>query len=300
MTDLLPGFDERLVDVGDVRIRARCAGFGPPVLMLHGYPQTLVMWHRVAQVLAAGFTVVLADLRGNGGSSKPVSTDDHATYARRAMANDRVRLMERLGHQRFAVIGHDRGGRVAHRLALDHPERVAGVAVLDIVPTLHMFDNVDRAMAASYFHWFFLAQPGGLPERLIGADPDAWFASRFRGRHRGPAPFEPEALDEYRNSFRDPATIAATCADYRAAASIDLEHDRADRAAGRRITAPLLALWGQESHVGRNFAPGRVWELYADSVTATALDADHYLVEEAPAATSNELRRFLARTFVAG
>ena len=299
MTGLLPGFDERLVDVGEAHIRARCAGSGPPLLLLHGYPETLVMWHRVAPALVDAFTVVLADLRGYGGSSKPASTGDDTTYATRTMADDQVRLMELLGHERFAVAGHDRGGRVAHRMALDHADRIVSVAVLDIVPTLHMFENVDRAMATSYFHWFFLARPGGLPESLIGADPDAWLASRFRGRHRGPSPFDPAALEEYRRAFRDPATIAATCADYRAAASIDLVHDRADRDAGRRVTAPLLALWGSASYVGRNFDPGRVWQGYADRVTATAVDADHYVAEEAPAATGDALLRFLVGAFAA-
>lgn len=297
MTDLLPGFDERHVDAGEVGIRVRTAGTGAPVLMLHGYPETLVMWHHVAPVLAQGFTVILADLRGYGGSGKPASAADHATYAKRAMALDQVRVMERLGHERFAVVGHDRGGRVAHRLALDHPERVTGVAVLDIVPTLHMFEHVDRAMATEYFHWFFLARPGGLPERLLGADPDAWIDSRFRGRHAGGAPIDPVAHEEYRRAFRDPATIRATCADYRAAASIDLEHDRADRDAGRRVRAPLLVLWGRSSYVGRSFEPIGVWERYADEVSGTAVEADHYLAEEAPEHTAEELRAFLARAF---
>ena len=297
MTDLLAGFDERVVDVGGLRIRARRAGSGPPVLMLHGYPETLVMWHRVAPVLADGFEVVLADLRGCGGSDKPAPDPDNATYAKRTMALDQARLMEHLGHERFAVVGHDRGGRVAHRLALDHPGRVAAVAVLDIVPTLHMFEHVDRAMATEYVHWFFLARPDGLPERLIGADPDAWLESRFRGRHGGGMPFDPAALDEYRRAFRDVATIRATCADYRAAATIDLEHDRADRAAGRMVRAPLLVLWGRRSYIGRAFEPAEAWRRYADTVSGAAIEADHYLAEEAPDAVLAALRPFLERAF---
>ena len=295
MTGILPGFDERIVDTGEVRIRVRTAGEGEPVLLLHGYPETLAMWHRVAPVLAERFAVVLADLRGYGASDKPRCSADQSTYAKRAMAIDQVRAMEQLGHERFAVVGHDRGGRVAHRMALDHPDRVTAVAVLDIVPTLHMFEHVDRAMATEYFHWFFLARPADLPERLIGADPDAWLDSRFRGRHGGGSRLDPGALDEYRRAFRDPATIHATCSDYRAAATIDLEHDRADRDAGRRVTAPLLALWGTHSYVGRSFDPVAAWRGYAHDVTGTAIEADHYLAEEAPEPTAAALLTFLAQ-----
>jgi haloacetate dehalogenase len=295
VSEILPGFDERTVDVGGIRIHARTAGSGAPVLLLHGYPETLAMWHRVAPALAERHAVVLADLRGYGGSDKPGPGIGDAAYAKRAMALDQVRLMAALGHGRFAVVGHDRGGRVAHRLALDHPLRVSAVAVLDIVPTLHMYEQVDRAMASEYFHWFFLSRADGLPERLIGADPDAWFESRFRGRHAGADPFDPVALDEYRRAFHDPATIAATCADYRAAATIDLEHDRADRDAGRRVTAPVLALWGRESYVGRDFDPPAVWRLYATDVSGIAVAADHYVAEEAPEPTIAALRAFLER-----
>jgi haloacetate dehalogenase len=295
--DLLPGFDERLVDVGGIRIRVRTAGSGPPVLLLHGYPQSLLMWHRVAPVLAEGHAVVLADLRGYGSSDKPTASEDGATYGKRAMAADQVAVMDALGHHRFAFVGHDRGARVGHRLALDHPERVAAIAVLDIIPTLHMFEHVDRAMASESVHWFFLARPGGLPERLLQADPDAWLDSRFRGRHAGGRPLDPVALAEYRAAFRDPAMIRATCADYRAAASIDLAHDRADRDAGRQVRVPLTVLWGQASYVGRNFDPLAVWRGYASDVTGDAIDADHYLAEEAPEPTLAALTPFLRRAF---
>jgi haloacetate dehalogenase len=297
VTDLLAGFDERSIDAGGVRIRVRTAGSGPPVLLLHGYPQSLVMWHRVAPALVDRHTVVLADLRGYGSSDKPAADEDGATYAKRAMAADQVAVMDALGHGRFAVVGHDRGARVGHRLALDHPERVAGLAVLDIVPTLHMFEHVDRAMADEYVHWFFLARPGGLPERLLIADPDAWLDSRFRGRHAGGQPTDPIAFAEYRAAFRDPATIRATCADYRAAASIDLVHDRVDRAAGRQVRAPLLVLWGRASYVGRHFDPLEVWRDAATDVSGGAVESDHYLAEEAPEPTLAALTPFLGRVF---
>jgi haloacetate dehalogenase len=292
MTGLLPGFAEHRIVAGGTEIHARTAGSGPPLLLLHGYPQSLWMWHRVAPALADSFTVVLADLRGYGRSSAPPPDPSGAVYSKRAMAADQAALMTELGHDRFGVVGHDRGGRVAHRLALDHGDRVAALAVLDIVPTLHMFENVDLAMATSYFHWFFLTQPGGLPEQLIGADPDTWMRSRFEGRHAGPFPFDPEAMTEYLTAFRDPAVIAATCADYRAAATIDLEHDRESRGRQQMVTAPLLALWGSHSYVGRHFDVMDTWRNYAAAVDGAAIEADHYLAEEAPAATARQLGRF--------
>jgi haloacetate dehalogenase len=285
--------DERFVDAGGVRVRVRTLGSGDPVLLLHGYPETLAMWSRVALLLAERFTVVATDLRGYGASSKPPGTPDHAGYSKRAMALDQVRVMDALGHGRFAVVGHDRGGRVAHRMALDHPHRVRRLAVLDIVPTLHMFEHVDRAMATEYFHWFFLARPAPLPELLIGAEPDAWLESRFRGRHAGGARIDAAAMEDYRRHFRDPAAIHASCEDYRAAASIDLEHDREDRAAGRRIQAPLLVLWGSSSYVGRHFDPVEAWGGYAGNVRGSAIAADHYLAEEAPGETAAKLAAFL-------
>jgi haloacetate dehalogenase len=295
VTDLLPTFDERLVDAGGVRIRVRSAGSGPPLLLLHGYPQSLVMWHRVAPALADRYTVVLADLRGYGSSDKPDPVEGSATYAKRVMAADQLAVMDTLGHDRFVVVGHDRGARVGHRLALDHPDRVAGLAVLDIVPTLHMFEHVDRAMATEYGHWFFLARADGLPERLLIADPDAWLDSRFRGRHAGGRALDLTALAEYRAAFHDPAVIRATCADYRAAASIDLVHDQADRDDGHRVRMPTLVLWGRSSYVGRHFDPLEVWRSYADDIRGGGLDADHYLAEEAPEATLAALMPFIER-----
>lgn len=294
MADLLGGFDHCPVDLDGVRIKARRAGAGRPILLLHGYPQTMVMWHRIAPSLAENFTVVVADLRGYGGSSKPEGGPGHRNYAKRVMALDMTTLMARLGHDRFAVAGHDRGGRVAHRMALDAPDRVAALAVLDIVPTRHMFMHVDRAMATSYFHWFFLTVGEGLPEKLINGNPGAWIDSRFAGRHAGGLPIDDAAMAEYRRVFTDPRAVHATCEDYRAAAGPDLALDQQDYAAGLRVRQPLLALWGARSYVGRTFDVAAVWRSYATAVSGRAVDADHYLAEEAPEASEGALRDFLA------
>jgi haloacetate dehalogenase len=292
---MLEGFDDRRVEVADgVSIRARSAGDGPPVLLLHGYPQTHACWHRVApRLVAAGFAVVLADLRGYGDSSKPASTPDHATYAKRAMAADQVAVMRALGHDRFAVAGHDRGGRVAHRMALDHPDVVSRIALLDIAPTATMYARTDRAFATGYYHWFFLIQPAPLPERLIGAEPELYLRAKLAAWDRGEDTFAPEALAEYLRCFADPRTIAATCEDYRAAATIDLEHDAADD--DRRIAAPLLALWGERGLVGRTYDVLATWREKARDVNGQALPSGHYLPEEAPDATAEALAGFFAR-----
>jgi haloacetate dehalogenase len=255
------------------------------------------MWRNVAPSLAEKFTVVTTDLRGYGNSSTPPDDELHETYSKRAMAADQVKVMELLGHDQFMVAGHDRGGRVTHRLALDFPKRINRLAVLDIIPTLHMFENVDREMAQSYFHWFFLIQGNGVPEQLINADPQAWIESRFSGRLLGENPIDPDAIAEYTNIFRDPAHVAATCADYRAAASIDLDHDRADRSAKHRITAPLLVMWGQSSYVGRNFDSVEVWKSFADQVTGIQAPSDHYIPEEAPSFTADVLSEFFSAGF---
>lgn len=294
MADLLDGFDDCPVDLDGVRINARRAGAGPPLLLLHGYPQSMVMWHRIAPSLAADFAVVVADLRGYGGSSKPAGGPGHRNYTKRVLALDMVTLMTRLGHERFVVVGHDRGGRVAHRMALDARDRVAALAVLDIVPTRHMFTHVDRAMATTYFHWFFLTVADDLPEQLINGNPGAWIDSRFAGRHGGGLPIDDAALAEYRRVFTDPRAVHATCEDYRAAAGPDLEVDQEDCVAGLRVRQPLLALWGARSYVGRSFDVAAVWRSYATAVSGRAVDADHYLAEEAPAATEGALRDFLA------
>jgi haloacetate dehalogenase len=288
---MFDGFDLQTIDTGEATIRVRRGGSGPPLLLLHGHPQTHVMWHLVAPRLAADFTVVCADLRGYGDSAKPATTTDHEPYSKRAMARDQVEVMRQLGHERFAVSGHDRGARVAYRMALDHPERVTKLAVLDIIPTGEHFRRADAAFALSYWHWFFLAQPHDLPERLIGADPDFFYHSR---RSLGGDVFAPEALAEYARCWNDPATIHAMCEDYRAGATFDYALDERDRAAGRRIGVPLLALWGGRNYLDKWYDVLAVWRDWADGVSGRALPCGHYLPEEAPDETYAELRAFFA------
>lgn len=293
---MLESFERHDVDVDGVRIHAVVGGEGPPVLLLHGYPQNHVMWHRVAPRLADRHTVVLADLRGYGESSRPASEPDHVSYAKRAMAADQVGLMHQLGFETFALVGHDRGARVAHRLCLDHPEAVSRVALLDIVPTRHVFTHVDRALAQTYYHWFFLAQEADLPERLIGADPGYWVRRKLAqwSGAGGMAAFAPEAVEEYVRCFSDPSVIRASCEDYRAGGSIDLEHDEVDAAAGRRVECPLLVLWGAEGFVGRAYDVVDVWRKYATDVRGQALGCGHFLAEEEPEATLTAVGDFLA------
>ena len=287
---MFEGFETRDVLTGETSIRVRIGGSGPPVLLLHGYPQTHAMWHRVAPVLAERCTVVCADLRGYGDSGKPASDPEHAAYCKRASAGDMVAVMAGLGFSRFKVAGHDRGGRVAHRLALDHPERLEALAVLDIVPTRTVFATTDQALATAYYHWFFLVQPYDLPERLIGADP-VYYLRRKLGAWAALEQFAPEALAEYERCFADPAVIHASCEDYRAAASIDLAHDEADL--DRRIQCPLLALWGGRGVIEKHFDVLATWrEKAAGPVGGRALDCGHFLAEERPEETAQELLAF--------
>jgi haloacetate dehalogenase len=286
---MFEGFTKARIETSAASINLRHGGSGPPLLLLHGHPQTHVMWHKVAPRLAQRYTVVCSDLRGYGDSSKPPTTPDHEPYSKRAMARDQVEAMEALGFQRFAVVGHDRGGRCAYRMALDHPERVCALSVLDILPTGEHFWRTDMAFALGYWHWFFLAQPHDLPERLIGADPDSFYLRRGRSM------FAPEALAEYRRSFMDPATIHAMCEDYRAAATLDLALDAADKAAGRRIACPVQALWGRQGGMDKWYDVLAVWRDWADDVEGTSLDCGHYLAEEAPEDTLAALEPFLAR-----
>lgn len=291
--ELLRHFTARTVDLPDVRIFCRIGGDGPPLVLLHGYPQTHLMWHRVAPLLAQRFTVVCPDLRGYGDSGKPPTTPDHEPYSKRAMARDIVALADRLGFDRFVAAGHDRGARVLHRLCLDHPDRVSRAALLDIVPTRTLYEATDQRVATGYFHWFFLIQPDPLPERLIGADPGFWLDWVLGRWSAAPAAevFPREVLREYRRCFSDPATVHATCEDYRAGAGIDLEHDRAD--ADRRILCPLLVLWGAEGFVARHFDVLACWrEKAAGPVSGRALPCGHFLPEEAPRETAAELLRF--------
>jgi haloacetate dehalogenase len=280
------GFGSSMIDAGDVTIRVRYAGSGPPLLLLHGSPQTHVMWHLLAPRLAEAFTVIATDLRGYGDSSKPETAPNHEPYSKRTMALDQVEVMKHFGFERFALCGHDRGGRVGYRMALDHPGVVTKLAVLDIVPTWEAFSRADMAFGLGYWHWFFLAQPYDFPERVIGADPDLFF---LRGR---PNVFAPEAYQEYLRCFRDPRTIHAICEDYRAAATLDFAHDEADRLAGRGITCPVLTLWGKQGNLEEWYDVPGVWRGWASDVRGRALECGHYLPEEAPGETYLELRAF--------
>ena len=290
---MFEAFERVRVEASDAEINLVRGGEGPPVLLLHGYPQTHSMWHAVAPRLAENFTVVATDLRGYGDSSKPFGSEDHATYSKRAMAADQVQVMESLGFLSFAVVGHDRGGRVGHRMALDHPDRVTRLAVLDIVPTRHVYATVGRELATAYYHWFFFIQPYDLPETLIGADPGYYLRKKLGGWGTKLDTFAPEALAEYERCFGDPATIHASCEDYRAAASIDLAHDDADRDEGRKVTCPLLALWGDRGAMGRLYDVANVWREYARDVRGGPIDAGHFLAEERPEETARELANFL-------
>jgi haloacetate dehalogenase len=293
---MFEGFDEIDVNVEGVRIHARVGGAGPPVLLLHGYPQTSAMWHLVAPALAESHTVVAADLRGYGHSDRPASSGDHASYGKRAMAADQAGLMRELGHARYAVVGHDRGARVTHRLCLDHPEAVERAVVIDIVPTRHVFENVDVTLALAYDHWFFLAQDNDLPEVLIGGAPE-FYLRRKLDQWSGPdAEFDETAVAEYVRCFSDPDAIRGSTEDYRAGATIDLEHDETSASAGRRIGCPLLVLWGERGFVGSRYDALDVWRSYAerpDLVSGHAVPGGHFAPEESPGATLAALRDFL-------
>jgi haloacetate dehalogenase len=295
---LFAGFEAHELPTSRGTLHAKVGGSGPPVLLLHGYPQSHLMWHAVAPLLAERHTVVAADLTGYGASFRPAPTDDHAAHGKRAMAVDQVEAMAALGHDRFAVVGHDRGGRVAYRMALDHPDRVDRLAVLDIVPTGEVWRRADRYFARGYWHWAFLALPAPLPERLIGSDPQAFFDLHVRagiGLGVEPGRYPPEILDAYRRLLDDPETVQAMCEDYRAGASVDVEHDDADREAGRRIACPVLVLWA-----GRGGLPIfygdvlEVWRPWAPDLRGEALDASHFLAEDRPEDTASRLLAFLA------
>ena len=284
-----PGFSQRRIQTSGAVINTVSGGSGPPVLLLHGYPQTHVMWHKVAPLLAERFTVVMTDLRGYGDSSKPAAGENHTNYSKRAMALDQIEVMRALGFNRFAVVGHDRGGRVAWRLAVEHPEVVTNAAVLDIVPL--PYDRVTKAFATQYYHWFFLIQPAPLPETLIGNSVDAYLRSRFERPTGGTTAITPEACAEYRRCFSDPATIHATCEDYRAGATIDLEHAREDGT--RKVTCPLLVLWGERGTVGRLEPVMDIWRGKASDIRGQALPGGHFLAEECPQDTLAALLAFL-------
>jgi haloacetate dehalogenase len=298
MSDWFDGFALERRRVGDLHLNLRHnlaeAKGRPPLLLVHGFPQTHAMWHRVAPTLARRFALVLPDLRGYGDSDKPPSDASHAAYSKRAMAADMVALMHGLGFERFAVCGHDRGGRMAHRMALDHPRAVERLMLLDISPTLTMYERTDMAFARAYYHWFFLIQPEPLPEKLIGADPVFYLRAKLGGwGSHGLEIFDPRALAEYERCVADPATIHAMCEDYRAAASIDLEHDRADSRA--RIACPLRVLWGERGVVHRLFSPVDDWRAKASgAVSGRATPGGHYIAEETPELLVEEMLAFFS------
>ncbi len=287
------GFEYRRVAVAGVSVNCAVAGSGPPLLLLHGYPENHLMWREVAPLLARDHTVVLADLRGYGDSDKPAPDAGGLVYSKRSMASDQVGLMRQLGFRSFQLVAHDRGARVAHRLVLDHPDAVTRLAVLDIVPTRHVLGNVTRAMAAAYYHWFFLIAANGVPEHMIAADPGYWVRSLTGPLLGEGASIDPEVMADYVRCFSDRRTIAGSCADYRSAAGIDLEHDEESFAAGQRLGCPVLVLWGTQGFVGRGYDPPAVWRQYATDVRGQSLPTGHFLPEEAPDLVLAALRDFL-------
>ncbi len=294
-TAFFPGFTLEHARVRDGALRLRRGGSGPPLLLLHGNPQTHAMWHKVAPALARSYTVVCPDLRGYGGSLKPPATAGHAPYAKREMARDLVELMQGLGHEAFFVGAHDRGARVAHRLALDHPQRVRKLAVLDIIPTVEHFALANMDFAMGYYHWFWFAQPHPFPENVISAAPEAWFRAHTSREPKPPDFFAPEALADYMNAVRDPEMIRGMCEDYRAAATIDLEHDRASRAAGDKVRCPMLVLWGAKAKIEAWYDALSVWRRYcAADVMGGSVPSGHYLAEECPGEVMRKFETFFA------
>jgi haloacetate dehalogenase len=287
---MLEDFEKRTLLINDSQIHLIQGGQGFPLLLLHGYPQTHVMWHKIAPRLARNFRVVAPDLRGYGDSSKPLAAPDYSNYSKRTVAAEQVNLMSCLGFAEFYLVGHDRGARVAHRLSLDHPDRVKKLALLDIVPTDDVFALTDREMATAYYHWFFLIQPHPFPETLIAANPDYFLEHCLKSWGRDFSAFTPEALAEYHRCFRDPAMIHGTCSDYRAAATIDLVDDGCDR--GRKISCPLLVLWGQQGFLDKKYDVLGLWGERGIQVTGKAIDCGHFLAEESPDETYHTIRDF--------
>ena len=293
MNPLFPGFKSELIEVNGVKIMTRKGGSGQPLLLLHGHPQTHAIWHRVAQQLAESHTVVMTDLRGYGDSSKPQGSHDHLNYSKRVMALDQIEVMRHFGFAEFDVLAHDRGARVAHRLALDHPKAVKRLVLLDIAPTLAMYEKTSNQFARSYWHWFFLIQPAPLPERLIQADPGAYVRDVLGRRSAGLAPFDPRALAEYVRCLEGPGTAHGLCEDYRASATIDLVHDQLDIDKKNFLQQPLLVLWGEQGVVNQCFEPLKEWSKLAVNVKGQALPCGHYIPEEAPELLLNQVQSFL-------
>jgi haloacetate dehalogenase len=292
---LLSTFTRTDIQTSGARIVTVTGGKGPPLLLMHGNPFNHLSWHKVAPTLSEHFTVVCTDLRGYGDSEKPPGGEDHSGYSFRAMAQDQVEVMAALGHAEFLAAGHDRGGRVLHRMCLDHPDKVIRAAILDIIPQHHLFNNISQQWATFSWHWFFNIQPFDMPERMMGADPDWFIEKKLAKTKQGLSFFDPEALAEYKRCFRNPETIHAICEDYRATAGVDLDMDTKDFAAGRKVECPLLLLWGATGGVGRNSKPdpAEIWQRYASNIVgAKALPCGHYLSEEAPAETTAALLEF--------
>lgn len=279
---MFTGFEQSKILANGVNIHCRIGGKGPALLLLHGHPQTHAIWHKIAEQLAMHFTVVAADLRGYGDSDKLERSDGAVNYTKRVMAQDQLELMSQLGFKRFSVIAHDRGARVAHRLAVDHPDSVERMILLDIAPTLAMYEQTNQQFARDYWHWFFLIRPAPLPERLIESDPDSYLCSVMGARSAGMTPFAEAALAEYRRCLSQPGAATGICEDYRASAGVDLEHDRVDIDAGNKVACPLLVLWGSEGVVGRCFDPLLEWQKVATDVNGESLPCGHYMPEEEP------------------
>ena len=288
---MFENFEQKQIATSGAVINLVKGGNGFPLLLLHGYPETHLMWHKISARLAQEFTVIAPDLRGYGDSSKPVGDPEHYNYSKRAMAQDMVEAMINLGFEAFYVVGHDRGARVGHRMALDHAQRVKKLAVLDIAPTYRMYMTTDKIFATVYYHWFFLIQPFDFPERLIGAQPEYYIRACLERWSADIAAFPPEVIEEYVRCFSNPATIHGTCEDYRAAASIDLTHEEADMS--QKVTCPLLVLWGDKGFVGRKYDVLETWRERAIDVRGGTIQAGHFLPEEAPDETYKALREFL-------
>ncbi|MEO0340228.1 MAG: alpha/beta hydrolase, partial [Bacteroidota bacterium] len=285
-------FKKSTFEVDEIKINYVIGGSGPPILLLHGYPQTHVMWHKIADQLAAHYTVVASDLRGYGDSFKPPTDEKHSPYAKRAIGKDQIQLMQSLGFDKFQLVGHDRGGRVGHRMALDYPNIIEKLVVMDIAPTYTMYRTTDMEFATAYYHWFFLIQPFDIPEKMIGQDPLYFLEKKFGQWGRDDSAFTKEAFAEYLRCLT-PETIHASCEDYRASATIDLEHDQIDIDCGRKIECPVLCLWGKKGFVGRKYDIIAEWSKWADTVQGQGINSGHYLPEEAPEETLKVLLNFL-------
>ena len=292
---MFPGFTQRRLRANGVEINTLVGGSGPPLLLLHGYPQSHLIWHRVAPELAKQYTVVATDLRGYGHSEKPAGLADHSNYSKRAMAQDQLEVMRQLGFSSFYLCGHDRGGRVSHRLAVDHPESIMKLMLLDISPTLTMYEQTSMDFARSYWWWFFLIQPTPFPETMVAGAPEAYIRKKIGWGHAGLKPFTEETYAAYLSHVSDPATMHGMCEDYRAAASIDLEHDRADRAAGKKIACPVRVLWGEFGVVNRCFKPIEDWQEVTREhalVSGRTVPCGHYIPEEVPTELLHEMQQF--------